>query len=256
MKKLKVIQVNIYKGQYLANLIEFLRSENPDLATLQEVTSGEVNLYRDKKVNIFNLIQKETNLKGAFVSAQKLIGSPLNKFGNAILAKWPINDPKAVFLKEYRPLTVEEFGNDKLWPDVTRILLDGEIEIDDRTIHLMSWHAAWTAPPVDSAETIRQAKIVAGYLKSQKDPFILGCDLNNIPQSKTVGIINKVAKNLMLDSGVLQTTHPKIHKIAPRGYLIDYIFVSNHFKLLNLKVPEVIVSDHLPIVANLEWEDF
>ena len=99
---------------------------------------------------------------------------------------------------------------------------------------------------------MRQAGIVADYLKNLDSPFILGCDANNVAESKTIGTISKVAINLMVGSGISQTTHPTKHKIAPRGFLVDYIFTSNHFKLLRLQVPEILVSDHLPVVAELE----
>jgi len=78
--------------------------------------------------------------------------------------------------------------------------------------------------------------------------------LNNVIGTKTLGLISSAANNLMVGSNVPMTTHPKIHKIAPRGFLVDYIFASKHFKLQSLKVPQVLVSDHLPVVAELEIE--
>ena len=82
----------------------------------------------------------------------------------------------------------------------------------------------------------------------------MGGDLNAIPQSKTVGNINRVARNLMMDSGILATTNVKIHKIAPRAYLVDYIFTSSHFDLVKLSVPNITVSDHLPVIASIEYK--
>ena len=146
-----------------------------------------------------------------------------------------------------------KFNDFKSFTKFPRNLLSAQCVIDGQRIRTISWHAAWTAPPTDTEETLRQAKDVADYLKNLKGPFILGCDMNALPQSRTVGLINAVANNLMMNSGVLQTTQPKIHKIAPRGFLIDYIFTSSHFKLKKLEVPEVVISDHLPVVAELEF---
>ncbi|HLA04031.1 MAG TPA: hypothetical protein VJ065_02220, partial [Patescibacteria group bacterium] len=128
-----------------------------------------------------------------------------------------------------------------------------ECTVYGRKVSAISWHGAWTAPPTDTDETLRQAKEVANYLKNLKEPFILGCDMNAVIQGKTAGLISQSANNLMMNSQVLQTTHPKIHKIAPRGFLIDYIFTSPHFKLKKLEVPQVTISDHLPVVAELEF---
>ena len=136
---------------------------------------------------------------------------------------------------------------------MSRSLVQATIQLENLTIIAISVHGAWTAPPTDNEETIRQANLIASHLKSLGDaPFILGGDLNMPPESKVVGIISQAASNLMLDSGIKQTTHPTVHKIAPRGYLIDYVFTSKHFKKISIEAPEVLVSDHLPVIATLE----
>jgi len=84
---------------------------------------------------------------------------------------------------------------------------------------------------------------------------VLGCDSNNVIQSKTIGLINKVSNNLLLDSGVLGTTNLKIHKISPVTYLIDYIFTSRNVQKLSVFVPKITISDHLPVIAELALGD-
>ena len=132
-------------------------------------------------------------------------------------------------------------------------MVSAECDLNGQKIRAISWHGAWTAPPTDTEETLRQAKLVTDYLTFLKEPFILGCDMNAVPQGKSAGLINQSANNLMMNSGVLQTNHPKVHKIAPRGFLIDYIFTSSHFKLKKLEVPQFTISDHLPVIAELEF---
>lgn len=249
---LKFVQINIYKGRYFEALVEFLRTENPDIISLQEVSSGEINLYPDKKVHLFEYLKKRLGLNGEFVNDQKFSNSP-GKMGNAILTKLPIVGANVVTLNDQVPITIKQFRSWRIWPKISRHLLDVTVDFCGQSICAMSWHGAWTAPPTDTDETLRQAKIVADYLKSITDPFILGVDLNNIPTSATTAIINQVANNLMINSGIVQTTHPKIHKIVPRGYLVDYIFTSRDFRLIKLDVPQVTVSDHLPVIAQLEF---
>jgi endonuclease/exonuclease/phosphatase family metal-dependent hydrolase len=36
---------------------------------------------------------------------------------------------------------------------------------------------------------------------------------------------------------------------------IDYIFVSNHFKVESVEIPELVLSDHKPYIAYLELPD-
>lgn len=253
MKLIKFIQVNIYKGKYLDPLIDFLRQEKPDIVSMQEVAYGDVSYHHDKTINLFEYIKEKTGLDGYFRGDQKFADSSESLFGNAVLTKLPITGFEILSLKKFRPVTLAEFENSAIFPYLARLAVDVMIDVGGRAVHAISWHGAWTAPPRDTKETLKQASMVGSYLKSLTAPFILGTDMNNIPGSKTVEIIESVANNLMTGSQVKQTTHPKIHKIAPKGYLVDYIFTSPDFKLKSLTVPEVLVSDHLPVVAELEF---
>src|SRR3989344_468874 len=252
MREMKFIQINIYKGKYLDAFVDFLKQENPDIVAMQEVTSGDVSYYHDKTVDVFEYVKAKTGFDGYFGSNLKFADSAESLLGNAVLTKLPITGSKVLSLKEFRPVIPSELEDRSIFPYLARLAVDAMIDVDGRTVHAISWHGAWTAPPQDTTETLRQAQLVADYLKKINEPFILGGDLNNIPESKTVGLISSVANNLMTGSQVEQTTHSKIHKIAPKGYLVDYIFTSPHFKLKSLRVPEVLVSDHLPVVAEIE----
>jgi len=251
---LKFIQINVYKGQYLDALVDFLNKENPDFVSMQEVSSGVVNLYGDKTSSLFAILKQRLDMEGVYFADTVLSDSNEAGFGNAVFSRFPIRSKHVEVLKNFGPITRAELFDSKLWPGFARHILDAIVDVVGFKIHVMSLHGAWTAPPTDTEETVRQAGVIADYLKSLGDePFILGCDLNNVPDSRVTETISAVANNLMLGSGVRQTTHPKIHKIAPRGFMIDYIFCSRHFAKKSLVVPEIMVSDHLPVVAQLEF---
>ncbi|OGD85786.1 hypothetical protein A2164_03205 [Candidatus Curtissbacteria bacterium RBG_13_35_7] len=253
---IKFIQLNVFKGQYLDLLVDFLLKEDADFIVCQEVTIGKFNNYSDKSINLFEILKDKLNLEGVFHGDLKIADFDNSLFGNAVFSKRKISSHYVLPLKTFRPLTKDELdgsGAVKYRPIIPRHLLDANIFVNKKIIHVISWHGAWTAPPQDTKETLRQAKLVRNYLKNLNEPFILGGDLNNVIQSKTVGLINKVANNLMLNSGILQTTNPEVHKISPKGHLIDYIFTSDEFRLKSIRVEQVTVSDHLPVIAELEF---
>lgn len=255
MNKIKFIQVNIYKGKYFVSLLKFLKKENPDIISMQEVTLGEVNLCKDKSAVLFDKLKRELGMSGVFANLIEYKDLKNGLLGNAIFTKYPIGYHQVITLKTFRPVTYDEVDGLKAFeirPKLARNLLDATLSIAGKKVHAICWHGAWTAPPTDTRETIRQAKIVADYIRNLDEPFILGGDLNNTIDSKTVGLINKVANNFMFKVDVKMTTHPKVHKIAPRGFLVDYIFASKHFTLKSIEVAQVLVSDHLPVVAVLE----
>ena len=252
-KSLKFIQINIYKGRYLNSLLDFLKSQEPDIISMQEVTAGELNLC-DRNLDLFKYFKKELGLNGVVDKVTRPADAKDSYLGNAVFSRFEITNSEVLALKTFEGITLAKIDMVENFPLFSRHLISAECTVYGRKVHAISWHGAWTAPPTDTDETLRQAKEVAAFLKNLKGSFILGCDMNAVPQGKTAGLINRVDNNLMMNSGVLQTNHPKIHKIAPRGFLIDYIFTSPHFKLKKLEVPEVTISDHLPVIAELEFD--
>lgn len=249
--RFKFIQINIYKGKYLDTLVEFLKQEKPDFVSMQEVTGGGENLCDDKSLDITEYLKQKLSMDAVFEKEYD-ISDISGYLGNAVLTKHKIETRNVVTLKPTTIFTTAQINDPEYFDKTPTNVVDCVCNIGQFTFHIMSTHGAWTAPPQDTVETIRQAGLVADYLKKIKEPFVLGGDFNNVIQSKTIGIINRVANNLLFDSAVLETTNPKVHKIAPRGYLIDFIFVSRNIKLIKLSVPQITVSDHLPLVAEFE----
>lgn len=251
---LKFIQINIYKGKYLGELLDFLKKENPDFIAAQEVTYGVFNNLKDQSVNVFDEIRRQLNYQGE-VHFDWNVKNTVGSLGNAVFSKYPIIEKKVVVLKKTSLVSKVYLTSEKGFEDAPRHLIDCTCDFRGKRIHIISWHGAWTAPPTDTLETLRQAGLVRDYLlelNKQDVLFLVGGDLNSTYDKETVKLISDVANNLMIDSGIKQTTHPKIHKIVPRGFLVDYIFTSDHFKLKKLTVPAITVSDHLPVIAELE----
>lgn len=249
---IKIIQINIYRGKFLNELVNFLKEQRPDFICAQEVTGGSQNLFEDKSINLFEFTRRELKMYGVY-NHDFTVSDRKDSFqANAVFCRFPIVGSKVLVLKPHEFVKNENVKKRVMFKKAPRHVLDAIVAVADLKIHIMSWHGAWTAPPSDDTRTLGNAQLVVSYIKSLgNQPFILCGDLNNIIGSKTVGLIETVANNLMLGRDIKQTTHPKIHKIVPRGYLVDYIFVSKHFKLQKLEVAEVTISDHLPVVAEL-----
>lgn len=253
---IKFIQINIYKGKYLDTLVEFLKKELPDFVSLQEVATGGFSLVSDKGINVFDYLKRELAMKGSFHGDLKLKGSYDSFFGNAVLGRAKVVETKVLSLKTFRPVTIVELDGDSgsARELIDRHLLDVTFELNTNNIHILSWHGAWVAPPRDTPETLRQSKLVSQYIADLKEPFILGCDSNNLMTSQTVKNIGKLSQNLLAGTNITSSLHPTNHKIAPTGYLVDFVFASKHFRLKKVEVPQVTISDHLPIVAELSLE--
>ena len=251
--KLKIIQINIFKGKYLDNLVQFLKVEDADFITMQEVSRGIVSNHTSS-VDIFSYLMDTLGLNGVFHNDVEVVGHPDVLHGNGVLTKYRILESSQIPLKRNRPLTVREFGDRKFFPVFPRSIVDAKVDVSGALIHALSLHGAWTAPPTDNAETLRQSELIAKHLKSLDEPFIMGADMNTTPKMQVIKLIEKAAQNFMKGSGIKRTTHPQVHKVAYKELLVDYIFASKEFKRLSIKAPAVLVSDHLPVVAEVELE--
>lgn len=252
MAKFKVIQVNIFKGKYLDSLVDFLKKEDADFVTMQEVSANAANYHKDKTLDLFEFIKEKLHMDGAFFNMVEFSDAPDAAVGNAVLSKYPIINSKKIVMNQYKPITLATYDEPKYFPYFTRSMVDATIDMGQKQIHVLSTHGAWTAPPTDTPEVLRQAKIIADYLRDLGEPFIVGADMNTTPDKQVIKIIENVAVNMITGSPVLFTTHPTMHKIAPRKLSVDYVFTSKEFKRISIEAPVVVVSDHLPVVAELE----
>src|SRR3990167_5259917 len=164
-KIIKFVQINIYKGQYLEALTGFLKDQNPDFISMQEVTAGELNLC-DENLDLFEYFKKELNLNGVVDKVTKPTDSKDGYLGNAVFSKFEISDSEVLVLKTFEGLTLAKIEMVDNFPLFSRHLISAECTVYGRKVSAISWHGAWTAPPTDTDETLRQAKEVAAFLKN------------------------------------------------------------------------------------------
>jgi endonuclease/exonuclease/phosphatase family metal-dependent hydrolase len=250
---IKMIQVNIWKGKFLNELVAFLQKENADIITMQEVTAGNENFCTDKTVDLFPYLKKTLGMYGALAPRYFIDSQKQSYIGVCVLTKYPIITQNIVWLKKHTEILIK--SQERLKRTQCNVL-DVLVKGDKGVFHVLSTHGALTREPVDTPEKIRQAKLLSNYLRKLGDaPFLLGGDLNMPPKTQVISLLDEVAHNTSHGSTITRTTHPIIHKTAiikPAGLLVDYIFTSKHFNVRAIDTPAVTVSDHLPVRAELE----
>lgn len=244
------MQLNIWRGELLPNAIEFLKQEDPDIIMLQEVYNG-TDSSLPPSYRLFSYLKELFPAYHAVYGAQLGDVTKLGTIdeGNAIFSKFPITDSNMTFFD----IPYGTFDNHAKthFEDNPQGVLHAKIEANGRELHAFCVHGIWGYDGYDNPRRIKMADTLISLTNECKNVIMAG-DFNMDPDTKSAG---KIAQNLTHVFGTtLATTFNMKHKENPgfKTAAVDMMFVSKHMKVLKKSCPLVDVSDHLPLVVELE----
>jgi len=251
---IKFLTVNIWFGGKLwESLIPFIHEVHPDILCIQEVYDGH-DISLDKRYRTMEEFRHEFGgyLPHDTFGATTLDTSVNVEWGNAVFSKFPIRSSKTIFFD--LPYTKYDFEVD---PD-SRLSAEGmqeaEIDINGKRIFVYSWHGVWNNHGEDTPERKLMEKAIIENISNKKTVILAG-DTNMNPTS---GVIKNLQKELPIVSVFgesFYTTFNLKQKDIPENYAhspVDMIFVSRDIKVLKKEMPQADVSDHMPLVIELE----
>lgn len=266
---LKLLQLNIFKGAFLPEVIDYVRAQNIDILQFQEVSGGllsdggtynipgvEKQTAREGSdgIDTFQELIKKTHFSGELVSTFKYTKDSDSYFGNATLVnpKFAITNKDVIWLKDF--MEIEPDFND--WEQVGRAALVIELDIYGKPLYCINVHMAWGPHPNDEDYKIEQAQKLLEYVKTLKKPFILTGDFNVKPDTKTSGMFEEIGKNLLKESQIPNTLNPNIHPVKqlfPPGLPVDYVFTHPDIVVKDFKlVDSPDLSDHFGLLLTFE----
>ncbi|HTN06573.1 endonuclease/exonuclease/phosphatase family protein [Agriterribacter sp.] len=207
-----------------------IQQQNPDLVALQEI---DVNINRSGKIDEAALLAEKLNMHVFF---GKAIDHDGGDYGVAILSKYPLSEEKV-----HRLPTVAETKGEPRVLATALVTLPGGIKIQFGTTHL-------DALRTDTNRVI-QVKEINRLAISAPHPFIVAGDFNDVPGSNAIHLLDQQFTRTCDDCGF---TIPVINP----DKTIDFIAFSKNSTLTAVShevIPERYASDHLPVVAVVEW---
>ncbi|MDP2649825.1 MAG: endonuclease/exonuclease/phosphatase family protein [bacterium] len=249
--KIKFITINTWHGGKLWDpLVEFIKRENPDIAIMQEVYNGDdENL--DKNYRALLELRKALNYKYDSFAPNAIIESKIGDIeqGNLILSKFPILNQKVIFFDvPYGKFQHEGVHDFRLFPSS---LQNAQVDLGDKIVNLFNIHGIWDFHGKDSKRRLKMSEKITSQVKD-KENVILAGDFNVNYDTKTIGNVKNYLNNIF--DGELKTSFNMKRK-RDGGYAtsaVDMIMVSKNIKVLSHLCPEVDLSDHLPLIAELE----
>jgi endonuclease/exonuclease/phosphatase family metal-dependent hydrolase len=253
---IKIISLNLWWGGHLfPEIVEFLKTENPDIVALQEVYSSKDSSLADKYRSMERLKAALGYPHSDFAEAYKE-SLPTGKVphGNAVLSKFQINGRSFSYLAEPTTDNIEYKDIPEHWPIQPAPLQHVELDTSDGKVNLFNMHGVWDLDG-DSYNPRRQHMVQVIITETSHKPNVIVTGDSNA--KRTNQAMRELEAHLQPVFGdELVTTFNMKRKNNP-GYAtaaVDLMYVSPSIKVLSQACPPVDISDHLPLVVTFELQ--
>lgn len=255
---MRLLCLNTWGGRLRDPLLSFLRSqrESVDVFALQEVLDGSAPPGERAGVDQYAGVDLSVSPELYRLCARELSGfqgflsGPYSSLGERL----------ATFVRD--GLTVGGTGQVELHPPLRQVVNDTSFRANSIAQHLqvsdgglklrvVNTHGMWIAGGKDDTpERLQQSERLDALVSEFRDPTVLCGDFNLLPNTQSIRILEKGLRNLVREYGV-SSTRSRLSP-ASKGKFADYVFVTPTLRVAAFRVLEVLISDHLPLVLELD----
>ncbi len=107
----------------------------------------------------------------------------------------------------------------------------------------------------DSPGRLMQTEGIIKFMAKRKIPRIIGGDFNVLPETQSILKFEEAGyRNLIKDFNIRTTRNEFSWKKYPDNplYYSDYVFVSPDVRVKSFSVPDMEISDHLPMILEID----
>lgn len=256
--RIKFISLNLWIGGILmSEILDFLEREDADIVVLQEVLASEDAKLPSHYRSLETIQQRLHYPYQDFAPAiydKFLWGSVLN--GNAVLSKFPISSRNVTFFDNELDMdNPRDPFDSKYFPTTPRNLQHLTLETPYGRVNVFNLQGVWDLNG-DNVSPLRQ-KMSNTILQEAdgKSHVIIAGDTNAKHTNPVMRAIENKYTNVF--GNELSTSFNMRRKDNP-GYasaVVDMIYISDDFKIIEKKCPDIDVSDHLPLIATMEVKE-
>jgi endonuclease/exonuclease/phosphatase family metal-dependent hydrolase len=231
----RVMSYNIAAGGGdLAAVAAVIRAAAPDIVALQEVDVhwSERSGFADQAAELGQALGMHVRFGPIYELP------PARRFGLAVLSRTPIVE----FTNHLIPRLSTQTNETE--PVPLPGFLEAVTVIDGVRVHVFNTHLDYRADPRVREQQVRA---MLELLTAETGPTVLMGDLNAPPSAPELQPLLAKLRDAWSANEEGGLTYPA-HAPDKR---IDYILLSRHFSAVELRVPAVQASDHLPVIADL-----
>lgn len=244
--KISILQWNIWCDEDVRNNLKFLKDNRTDVICLQELTINYPKQYVKNSPEyianglVYNGHWQELPIES--VSGGKLM------LANGIFSKFPITNKKVYWTSN--PKNSGGYSNEK------RVYVQAELELGKQKLKIGTTHMSYTHKFEPNEQKKNETDKLIKYIASNKSKFIICGDMNASPGSYTVKKLESIFKNIGPNySKKTWTTKPFSYNGFVENDLnwrLDHLFATEDIKLIKSSVLKTDLSDHLPILSEVE----
>lgn len=179
------------------------------------------------------------------------------EFGTYIKSRYPIIKGQQIFVQNHLTYITDW----SKWPEeeyraVQVVDIDArgrrDVDIAPSSLRVINYHGIWTKGKMGNKQTLKAAEVIKTLALEKKGPVIICGDFNLFPDNKAIQILSQSFRNLG-DEFEIKTTRPASNEFSERDRnVVDYMFVNEKVQVKKFEVLESDVSDHLPLVLDIE----
>ena len=188
---------------------------------------------------------------------RELAAAPLREFREFATYKFNGDHcafPQATYVRKSAAVlhaaTLLESGND------TGLALYVHIKFGNGHAHICNLHGMpQPGDKLDSPGRLRQSQELCRFFDDKHGPKIIGGDFNLLPRTRSIEIFEEHGyRDLIKEFGIATTRNRLAWEMHPtsKQYFSDYVFVSPELKIRSFSVPNLEISDHLPLILEVE----
>lgn len=249
---MKLISLNAWGGKIFQPLMEFIKRVGPetDIFCFQELFFG------DKAGNDVNGARANLVLEIKKVLPDFIVYPFLAPDDSVFMGQIPESSiGQAIFLK--KDIEVVDNGGFYTFSPITNhsgVFQYVKIKTKKEDIVIGNIHGLWQASGKrDTPERLEQSKMIKEFYENQSGKKILCGDFNLRPETRGISILEEDFVNLIKVYGI-QSTRSRFYKDADKykDHIADYAFVSPDISLIDFKVLNYPISDHLPLMLEFK----
>jgi len=260
---MKLICLNLWGGKFYKPLVKFLRdhSNDVDIFCFQETLHAlpikklTGKIFKDSKLDLYEDLQKilkdHNSYFAEMIDLLSLDESDFNApLGQSIFIK------KEFSVKASGDIFVHGEGYDKFdhsegFPNSPRNVQYISFEKNKKTYWVFNYHGVWVpGPKVDNEHRLLASQKIHSFVDSKSGAKIFCGDFNLLPDTKSLKILTHDMRNLIKEKSIKSTRSKYYDK--PLSPMSDYMIVSPDLRVLDFKVLNDQVSDHLPLYIEFE----